>query len=258
MPDIQFEKYQGTGNDFIMIDNRQSVFDKTDVDLIKQLCHRKFGIGADGLIFIEDHEKHDFNMIYFNPDGTQSLCGNGSRCAVKYANSLGMIGDEAVFLTVDGALNAYLRDNMVYLKMPDVKGYSLHAQDYFIDTGSPHYIQFVDHVEILDVYKRGKDIRYRTEFQPDGTNVNFVEKKADDHIYVRTYERGVEDETLSCGTGVTAAALATGIKKEKGSVVIETRGGNLRVDFESDGEGGFRQIFLIGPAEKVFEGKIDF
>lgn len=254
MPSIRFEKYQGTGNDFIMIDNRQSVFDRNDISLIERLCDRKFGIGADGLILIEDHQPHDFHMIYFNPDGTQSLCGNGSRCAVMFAHSLGIIRKEAEFLTIEGTLTAFIEEQRVHLRMPDVKGYSSHADDLFLDTGSPHFIRFVDHVEGIDVYKKGKEIRHRMEFGPGGTNVNFVEKRSDDHIYVRTYERGVENETLSCGTGVTAAALATGLRSEKGHVRIDTRGGELMVSFEADGKGGFTNIFLIGPAEKVFEG----
>ncbi len=256
MPGISFEKYQGTGNDFIMIDNRDKVFDRSNHNLVQRLCDRKFGIGADGLILIESDPDYDFSMIYFNPDGSQSLCGNGSRCAVMFARSLGIIPSETTFLTIDGPLSAHIKEELIHLKMPDVKGYSNHADDFFINTGSPHYIRFVDHADTVDVYKTGKDIRHRAAFGAGGTNVNFVEKKSVDHIYVRTYERGVEGETLSCGTGVTASALAAGIRSEQGSVRISTRGGELKVTFEADGKGGFKNIYLIGPAQKVFEGSL--
>ena len=255
---IQFTKYQGTGNDFIIIDNRKKGIDHEDLNLIKRLCDRKFGIGADGLILIEDNQEYDFEMVYFNPDGTQSLCGNGSRCAVRFASSLGIIKNVTKFLTIEGPLDAQIDRNNIRLKMPDVNGISTtRNQDLFINTGSPHYIRFVEDLKIIDVNQVGREIRNSLEFMPGGTNVNFVQLKEPDHISVRTYERGVENETLSCGTGVTASALAAGLKMKNGEIQIKTPGGDLMVQFEQVEKGLFRNIFLIGPAEKVFEGTID-
>jgi len=241
-----------------MIDNRKKVVDHNDLNLIKRLCDRKFGIGSDGLILIEDNREYDFEMVYFNPDGTQSLCGNGSRCAVRFANSLGIIKNSTNFLTIEGPLDAQINGINIRLKMPDVNGVSTTKnQDLFINTGSPHYIRFVEDVKAIDVYHAGREIRNSPEFMPGGTNVNFIQLKKPDHISVRTYERGVENETLSCGTGVTASALAVGLKMKNGEIHIKTPGGDLSVQFEQVEKGIFRNIFLIGPAEKVFEGTID-
>jgi len=252
-----FSKYQGTGNDFIMIDNRDSIIKRNDLKLIEKLCDRKFGIGSDGLILIEKHLEYDFEMVYFNPDGSQSLCGNGSRCAVMFANSLDIINKETTFLTIEGPLYALIKNKKVHLKMPDVKGViSTENNDLFINTGSPHYIRFVKDVQHIDVYQTGKEIRESPEFEPNGTNVNFVQLQEDNQIFVRTFERGVENETLSCGTGVTASALATGLDMKNGTIDINTLGGILTVQFDQIEKGEFRNIFLIGPAEKVFEGTI--
>lgn len=256
MSQLIFSKYQGTGNDFIMVDNRNHLIDRSNLDLIKQLCDRKFGIGSDGLILIENHRSHDFEMVFFNPDGSQSLCGNGSRCAVKYANSLGIIDNEANFLTIEGPLYAFLKNDLVHLKMPDVSKVTPFDGDWFIHTGSPHYVRQVSDVEQVDVQADGRSIRYCSDFGDGGTNVNFMQLLDHQHIFVRTYERGVENETLSCGTGVTASALAIGFESGKGPVKISTRGGELSVDFEKLESGGFTNIYLIGPAEKVFEGAI--
>jgi diaminopimelate epimerase len=254
---ISFEKYQGTGNDFIMIDNRGHHFPVEELSLISSLCHRKFGIGADGLILVQGHEIYDFEMIYYNPDGTQSLCGNGSRCAVMFSHALGIIQDKTTFLTIEGPLFAEIRDSRVHLKMPDVKGVFYHQEDLFLNTGSPHYVRFVPDADKVDVYHSGKEIRYSQKFHPAGTNVNFVQKTGKGSLYVRTYERGVENETLSCGTGVTASALALGLNENQDYVFIKTRGGDLEVSFKSDGFGIFTDIFLIGPAEKIFTGQIE-
>lgn len=259
MKRIAFSKYQGTGNDFILIDNRTGVVHREDIHLIKKLCDRKFGIGSDGLILIERHPEYDFDMVYFNPDGSQSLCGNGSRCAVKFALSLGIIGSETTFLTIEGPLFAKVKGKLIHLRMPDVVGLSSTLQnDLFLNTGSPHYVRFVHHVRDVNVYQEGKAIRYHEEFSPSGTNVNFVERGSrPDHIIVRTYERGVENETLSCGTGVTASALAAGSGMKSGKIHVNTLGGNLEVHFEQVEKGVYRDIYLIGPAEKVFEGTIE-
>jgi len=240
-----------------MIDNRDENFPVNKLSLVSFLCHRKFGIGADGLILIQEHEEYDFEMVYYNPDGTQSLCGNGSRCAVMFSQSLGIIQDSTTFYSIEGPLYAEFRNHRVHLKMPDVNGIAYHKEDLFLDTGSPHYVRFVSDADRVDVYRTGKEIRYSREFSPAGTNVNFVQKTGIKSLFVRTYERGVEDETLSCGTGVTASALALGFKENQDHIFIKTRGGDLEVTFKSESSGIFKDIFLIGPAGKVFTGKIE-
>ncbi len=255
---IEFYKYQGTGNDFVMIDNRNNVFDKTNVKAIQQLCDRRFGIGADGLILIEDLDDLDFNMIYFNADGSQSFCGNGSRCAVAFAKSLGIIEKQAMFLSTDGEHEAWINETgEVSLKMHDVKEIEKGEDYYFINTGSPHYIVEVDDVKTTNVKQDGSAIRYNSRFKAEGTNVNFV-KFNDIELDIRTYERGVEDETLSCGTGVTAAALALANKNNlpEGVIYINAAGGNLKVGFKRNGI-EFKDIWLIGPAQYVFKGEIE-
>lgn len=256
---INFVKYQGTGNDFVMIDDRKLQF-PDDPKLVPNLCDRKKAIGADGLILIREHPELDFHMVYFNADGSQSMCGNGSRCAVNYAKSLGMIqGNQTQFLSTDGPHIAFLSTNKdVELQLADVSEViSYENHDLFIDTGSPHHIRFVTDVKNFDVYETGKTIREDSTKYPNGTNVNFVEVTGPQSIYVRTFERGVEDETLSCGTGVTAASLAAHLKKIESPVKIETLGGSLQVKFDREKEHDFKNVFLIGPAEKVFEGQIE-
>lgn len=256
MGNLTFHKYQGTGNDFVMIDDRSAIFDLNNHDLIAKFCHRKFGIGADGLILIRNHEVADFEMIYYNADGyLTSLCGNGSRCAVKFAKMLGMIENQCTFMTVEGILEARLDGELVHIKMPDVDKVESHPGHYFLHTGSPHHVCFVNDIEDHDVFNEGGKIRHGAPYFEEGSNVNFVEQKKDAEIFVRTYERGVEDETLSCGTGVTAVALVRGVQGEKSPVSINTLGGNLQISFEKDGE-GFKNIYLIGPAVMVFEGEI--
>jgi diaminopimelate epimerase len=253
--DLIFYKYQGTGNDFIMVDNRNSVFDKTNLSKIKQLCDRKFGIGADGLILIEDIEDFDFNMLFFNPDGTQSFCGNGSRCAVAFAQYLGIIDSKAVFLSNDGEHEAWINKNgEVSLKMQDVSEIEKGDGYYYINTGSPHYISLVEDVKDINVKQKGASIRYNERFNTEGTNVNFV-RFQEMELDIRTYERGVEDETLSCGTGVTAAALCMAYENElqKAVIYIKAVGGNLKVSFNRNGT-NFNDIWLIGPATYVFNG----
>ncbi|MEL6557690.1 MAG: diaminopimelate epimerase [Bacteroidota bacterium] len=256
---INFVKYQGTGNDFIMIDDRKHQF-PDDTTIISSLCNRRKGIGADGLILIREHDELDFQMIYYNADGSQSMCGNGSRCAVNYANSLGMIeGKKTHFLSTDGPHIAFLTDQEnVELQLTDVSEVlSYNEEEVFIDTGSPHHIRFVDDVKNYDVYQNGKTIREDSEKYPNGTNVNFVEVTGPQSIYVRTFERGVEDETLSCGTGVTAASLAAHLRNIASPVNIETLGGSLKVKFDRGKNDNFKNVFLIGPAEKVFDGQIE-
>lgn len=254
--EITFYKYQGTGNDFVMIDDRKETFDSKDLVLVSRLCDRKFGIGADGLILIRNHANFDFEMIYFNADGSQSMCGNGARCAVAFSAFLGIIKQKTHFLAIDGAHEAVISKDQVELLMGNVEEIQLKQNDFYLNTGSPHHIRFVENVNEYPVFEQGKSIRNNPEYFPGGTNVNFVQQMGQNEIFVRTYERGVEDETLSCGTGVTAAALAFAKNKEKATIKINTLGGQLAVKFISNPDGSFRDIWLIGPAEQVFAGKI--
>ena len=254
--EVTFYKYQGTGNDFVMIDNRDERFDVRDLDMIRKLCDRKFGIGADGLIAIQLHPDFDFEMMYFNADGSQSMCGNGARCAVAFSAFLGIVTGETRFLAIDGPHDAFLSGTQVELLMGDVKGIDQKSGDYFVNTGSPHHIRFVDNAAEYPVFVQGKSIRNDEGYAPAGTNVNFVQVMTDGEVFVRTYERGVEDETLSCGTGVTAAALVYGAKQNRNAVKINTLGGKLSVKFHSNADGSFSKIWLTGPAEQVFVGKI--
>jgi diaminopimelate epimerase len=271
---IHFSKYQATGNDFVLIDNRSAQYNLT-IDQIRKICDRKFGVGADGLMLIEKHPTLDFNLVYYNSDGSQSLCGNGSRAAVRMASALNMVNGKAVFNAYDGEHAAELLPaGIVKLKMNDVTTTKKVGEDYFINTGSPHYIKFVKDIRQYPVFKEGREIRYNVQYQPGGTNVNFVELLPDNTIFVRTYEKGVEDETLSCGTGIVAAALAASLKGYRSPIKVKALGGELSVEFQAlnvsqsgsepalgagpIGQGGiFQRIFLIGPAKLVFEGTLE-
>ncbi len=272
---VNFEKYQGTGNDFIMIDNRAGLINKNQTELIQRLCDRKFGIGADGLILLQEKMSVDFEMVYFNSDGRESsMCGNGGRCLIKFAKNLGIIATKCTFSAIDGLHEGeILADGNISLKMQDVASIETYHGDYILNTGSPHYVTFKDAVGEMDILEAAKKIRYSTRFEKEGINVNFVEQDSDSDIFVRTYERGVEDETLSCGTGVVASAIAFAVEtqylaspktqnnKETQDIAslqiqIQTPGGALQVKFERTGD-GFRNIYLIGPAEEVFGGKVE-
>jgi len=259
---LNFYKYHGTGNDFIMVDNRMSSFPKNDTNLIHELCHRRFGIGADGLILLEQPLNHqeDFKMVYYNADGNQSsMCGNGGRCLVAFAKFLGVFENEAVFSAIDGQHKGIVKDGIVSLKMKDISSENLNEKELFLDTGSPHHILFSEEVGDIDVKKEGAIIRYSDKYESDGgTNVDFVQQTGEDSFLVRTYERGVEDETFSCGTGVTAVALAVhAVGKTKATTVhLETPGGKLTVSFEKEGE-NFKNIWLTGPTKNVFKGVIE-
>lgn len=255
MNKIEFHKYQGTGNDFIIIDDRREIFDLNNLDLIQKLCHRKFGIGSDGLILIRKHNTLDFSMIFYNPDGSKSFCGNGSRCAVQFVNDQQMFSkSEYSFEAIDGNHTGNIENDQVSISVNDLKECRKIGEDYFLNTGSPHYIKFVKEIEKVEVVEVGSKIRYSEAFKPSGTNVNFVEK-INQHIKVRTYERGVENETLSCGSGVTASALSAALKDNLISPIkVETPGGVLSVSFKKSGD-HFSEIYLSGPAKFVFKGE---
>lgn len=260
MPNIPFSKYQGAGNDFILIAQHQKRFlSRQDGEVIRRLCHRRFGIGADGLILLQACGGYDFEMLYFNADGGEgSMCGNGGRCIVAFARQLGLIGESCRFLAVDGPHEARLRpDGWVELRLGDVASVEKGPAYYFLNTGSPHYVSFVDDLSAVDVCREGRAIRYSERFRREGTNVNFVQA-LDDGIAVATYERGVEDETLACGTGVTASAIAAYLRAPSPgpqTIPIRAKGGLLEARFEPKGD-GFTNIWLCGPAEMVFEGVV--
>ncbi len=262
---IPFYKYQGTGNDFVMIDNRTNNYiTRTDTDLVALMCDRKFGIGADGLILLQNKIGYDFEMVYFNADGNESsMCGNGGRCITHFARELGIERDQYKFLAIDGDHEATIgKEDWVDLKMGDVKDVEI-GEDYFVlNTGSPHYVVFVEDIDDIKVDENGSAIRYSKRFRKEGINVNFVENSLIG-LHVATYERGVEAETLSCGTGVVASAISSKIKDGKGSyeVPIKTKGGDLKVRFEldanlSDGQTGnvISDVWLGGVATLVFRG----
>lgn len=255
---LRFHKYQGTGNDFIIFDNRQNQLSLTQQE-VSFLCHRRFGIGADGLMLLSQHGDYDFEMIYFNADGRQSsMCGNGGRCLVKFAHDVGLVKERYHFLAIDGLHEAFInQDGTVALKMNEVSEITPHHNNQVLNTGSPHYITKVQRLDDLDVFEKGRQVRYSEDFKAQGINVNFVEcTSSPQKIRVRTYERGVEDETFSCGTGVTAAALVFAHNPQGfNRVEVETKGGTLRVEFEKQGN-QFTNIYLVGPAEKVFEGTV--
>jgi len=255
---IVFNKYQGAGNDFIIIDSRKGIFNPDDSRHINKLCDRRFGIGADGLILISGSPQFDFEMKYFNSDGFEgTMCGNGGRCSADFAIRAGIAGKKLSFKAIDGVHKAISEEGIIRLQMNDVKEPSLINGSYFINTGSPHYVIFKKDINNIDVNTEGKIIRWAEEFAPGGTNVNFVET-AENGIYVRTFERGVEEETLSCGTGVTASAIASVLtgQLDTKSVSVKTKGGNLSVSFNISGK-IISDIWLSGPATFVYSGEIE-
>lgn len=257
MRTLSFFKYQGTGNDFVMIDNRLGLFDVSDHALVVKLCDRKFGIGADGLILIQNHPDCDFEMIYFNADATKSMCGNGSRCAVKFAQQIGIIDDHCTFMAFDGPHTATINDEQVNLKMGNVpQVHFIDGGDFFVNTGSPHHVRVVKGINDFPVFEEGRFIRNHDNYK-GGANVNFVELQPNNTIFVRTYERGVEAETLSCGTGVTASTLVASHEGYKSPVLVNTLGGSLKVSFQKNNDGSFSDLYLSGPAQAVYEGKIN-
>ncbi|MGL2966440.1 diaminopimelate epimerase [Flavobacterium sp. XGLA_31] len=256
-----FTKYQGTGNDFVMIDNRDNSFPKDNVKLIEKLCDRRFGIGADGLILLENDLETDFKMVYYNSDGNESsMCGNGGRCLVAFAKSLRVIHDQTTFLATDGLHHAYvLEDGIISLGMKNVLEVKMETDYVFLNTGSPHHVMMVEELDGFDVKGIGAQIRYSDLYGKTGSNVNFVKQLSDNHFRLRTYERGVEDETYSCGTGATATAIAMHAlgKTNSNHVYLDVEGGKLEVSFEKIGN-SYTNVFLKGPAVFVFEGDIEW
>jgi diaminopimelate epimerase len=257
---IEFYKYQGTGNDFVMIDNRLETFPKEDTKLIAHLCNRRFGIGGDGFILLENDFESDFKMVYYNSDGSQStMCGNGGRCLVAFAKKLKVIENKTTFNAVDGLHHATINDDgIVSLQMIDVSKIKKESNYTFLDTGSPHHIQLVDDLENFNVKEQGAAIRYSELYGKQGSNINFVEKINATTFSMRTYERGVEDETLACGTGATAVAIAMNAigKTDATSIDLNVEGGKLVVSFDKK-DNQYTNVFLKGPAEFVFEGTIE-
>ncbi|MBL4605007.1 MAG: diaminopimelate epimerase [Flavobacteriaceae bacterium] len=254
---MTFFKYHGAGNDFIFIDNRNEFFPKQNTDLITHLCDRHFGIGADGLILLEKENKADFKMVYFNADSSQTMCGNGARCAVAFAKKLNIITNTTNFTAYDGPHYAKINnDDTVSLEMIDVENVDVNKNYIFTNTGTLHHIEIVNDLDNYPVVERGRKIRNEI-YGKEGSNVNFIEQANKNTFHIRTYERGVEDETLACGTGITAAAIAAHKigKTNDNTVHMNAVGGKLQVSFEVV-DNSYKNIVLTGPAEFVFEGTI--
>jgi diaminopimelate epimerase len=258
----EFWKFQGNGNDFVILDGRLHHPELSNTQ-IKLICDRHFGVGADGLMILADDPHSDFEMIYYNADGhLSSMCGNGGRCIAAYAYMMKVTGEKTKFKAFDGIHKAHINNEItkdksfdVSLSMNDISNVIKENDFYLINSGSPHYVEFVKKVAEIDVVKEGKKTRFSERFSPEGINVNFVEI-SDNRIFVRTYERGVEDETLSCGTGVTASAIAAYLETGKKEFSIHTTGGEFSVNFEEENS-RFSSVWLNGPAELVFNGTIN-
>lgn len=255
---IDFRKYHGTGNDFILIDNRLNVFTGDRKKFAQYWCHRHFGIGSDGVIFLGNSEDFDFDMDFYNPDGSQSFCGNGSRCVVQFAKDIGMIKGETRFSAIDGVHHAKFTDQGISVKMLDTKSVAEMNGDFFLNTGSPHYISYENGSILRNIFQFGEKIRYSDKYKHEGTNVNLVEKIDPHTIRVRTYERGVENETWSCGTGATACGLCHAALNNiaNGAIKVHVKGGILFVHFNKTAT-GFNDVWLEGPVKFIFSGQIN-
>jgi diaminopimelate epimerase len=253
---LTFHKYHGTGNDFVMIDNRNQLFPKNNLSVLHKLCDRNFGVGADGVILIENDTTSDFKMSYFNADGSETFCGNGGRCAVAFAKYLKIINSKTTFSAFDGLHYAEIENNIISLQMIDVNDIKVSENSVFVYTGTQHHVEIVDRLDEYPVFENGKKIRY--SYDDPGSNVNFVQKIDDTTFRVRTYEKGVENETLACGTGVTAVAIAMHKinKTNSNSIFLPVEGGELNVMFEVEND-SYTNVFLKGPAEFVFKGSIE-
>jgi diaminopimelate epimerase len=259
---VHFSKYHGTGNDFVMIDGRDQDTTYFDTSIIHRLCDRRFGIGGDGLIILEKNQRFDFTMRYFNADGREgTMCGNGGRCIAAFARKLGIIKSHTTFEGIDGPHEAsILHTGEIRLKLKDVEGIEQLEDGYLLNTGSPHFVRFVKELDQIPVDQAGAEIRHQERFGQGGVNVNFVEAgPAANQIGVRTFERGVEGETWSCGTGVAAAAIASCFHfgSDIFSYAVQTRGGQLHVEFKSHSAQNYMEIYLTGPASHVYDGAID-
>lgn len=254
-----FHKYQGTGNDFVMIDNRKNDFPKENIKLIEHLCDRRFGIGGDGLILLENDSQTNFKMVYYNSDGNQStMCGNGGRCLVAFAKSLNVIKNQATFNAIDGLHNATIDQNgIVSLQMQDVSEIKIETDYIYLNTGSPHHVTMVENLPLYNVKENGSRIRNSDLYGKVGSNINFATQITDNEFKIRTFERGVEDETLSCGTGATATAIAMHAtnKTKSNSIKINVEGGNLEISFDFI-DNKYINVFLKGKAKFVFAGEI--
>ena len=256
---LNFSKYQGTGNDFIMVDNRSGSYDSLSIEQIQGLCDRKFGIGADGLIKLNHHSDCDFEVDYYNADGSKSFCGNGARCSVQFAADLGIDVSSTRFMAIDGIHSAWKKGDLIELEMLDVNAVDRDDEAYVINTGSPHFVRFVKNIETFDVVEYGRSIRYNKTYKQQGVNVNVIEILSSNSFEIKTYERGVEDETLSCGTGVTASALAFAVENNlvgEQLIIAKTQGGECKVSFVRN-ENTFTSVRLIGPAKFVFKGEVN-
>ena len=257
---ISFDKYHGCGNDFIIINNLSNTFPNISKETIKNLCDRNLGIGADGLILINECKNESFEMVYYNSDGKIStMCGNGGRCAMHYSSHNGISSNNSNFLACDGLHNGEVSNDYVRISLQNVEGFKLINDDVFMDTGSPHIVKILKNIFDIDILKISQDIQKSENFKSTGVNVNFVSIINDKTIQIRTYERGVEDETLSCGTGAVAAALTLSIvsNSDTKKVLVKTKGGDLFVEFKKDNN-NFYDIYLSGKVKKVFSGNIDY
>jgi len=254
--EIKFYKYQGAGNDFVLIDNRDLHFEANNSDLIQKLCDRRFGIGADGLMLLQNINNYDFQMLYYNADGKEgTMCGNGGRCIVAFARDLNIIKEHTAFMAVDGEHTASIIGDQVHLGMIDVTQYQKDGQAFVLNTGSPHYVIFKENLKDLPVYQEGKAIRNNETYKQDGINVNFIEKEGNGY-FVRTFERGVEDETYACGTGAVASAISVALQSDHDgdfTIPIRVLGGQLEISFTKENE-TFKNVLLKGPANLVFQG----
>jgi diaminopimelate epimerase len=256
---INFSKYQGTGNDFVMLDNLSGNYDDLTISQVQQICDRRFGVGADGLIKINKSSIGAFEMDYYNADGSKSFCGNGARCAVDFAASLGIAVENVKFDAIDGLHNASANSLQVRLKMNDVLEVKKDGNAFVLYTGSPHYVLYNDDLSTKNITEIGREIRYSSTYKQEGINVNLVQRINENEISIATYERGVEDETLSCGTGATACALVQDFLSDLplNQVKVKVKGGELMVEFERVSSGHYQNIYLSGPATFVFSGEIN-
>ena len=256
---FKFSKYQGTGNDFILIDNLSGKFDSISSAEIQVLCDRRFGIGADGLIKINHSETNAFYLDYSNSDGSKSFCGNGARCAVAFTETLGIEVSDLTFDAIDGTHWASKTANDIKIQMGNVKNIQSYENEFELYTGSPHYVKISDDISSETILNFGKSIRFSPKYNSEGINVNLLKGISPTKIEIASYERGVEEETLSCGTGATACALVWDKIHNSGTDFIEVKakGGNLKIEFKRDSSNGYYDIFLVGPAEFVYSGEIN-